>query len=229
MKEQNPSVKWFNTVFYPARRTARAVRYEDGVLPRLRENAITFFTPWGPRYSYATRGETIVEGDKEVEVLAALAGLFEEIRENMPSKQFRWMFLGADLYGTRINGLPQEAVAAYYQSLGGWLQQILPNAEFQLWSRFDAQAEIYRRRVRENFANLVPAHIVCQATQTARAMGKGGNPRDYLVERVAESMFVEEAFHPIKVSCVGRHKDDGVDGELPRLYLLPLELWAPWM
>lgn len=229
MKEQDGAVKWFNTVFFPAHRTARAVRYEDGVLPRFRENAITFFTPWGPRYSFATRGVTIVEGDKETQVLYHLADLFQEICQNMPSKQFRWIFLGADLYGTRINHLPEEVTAAYYASLEEWLRQILPNAEFCLWSTFDAQAEAYRRKVRENFGNLVPANVVAQATQTARTMGKGSDPREYLVERVAEAMLVEETFRPIKVSCVGRHKDDGVDAELPRLYLLPQTLWAPWM
>jgi len=60
-------------------------------------------------------------------------------------------------------------------------------------------------------------------------MGKGGDPKEYLVERLAEAMFIETTLHPIKISCVARHKDDKVDWELPRLYFLPERLHAPWL
>ncbi len=41
MKETDAAVRWFDTVCYPQHSVARAVRYEDGVLPRLREAEIT--------------------------------------------------------------------------------------------------------------------------------------------------------------------------------------------
>ncbi len=229
MKEQNPGVKWFNTVFYPQNKIARAVRYEDGVLPRLREQKVTFFTPWGPRYSWESRGAAIEGRDKEIEVLNFLSVLFTEWQQNMPNKSFRWVFLGADLYGTRINNLPREVVANYFVSLAGCLARILPTAEFRLWSQFNDVAEGYRRRIRENFDDFVDYDLLLRANQTAKAMGKGGDPKEYLVERLAEAMLIEETLRPIKISCVSRRKDDKVDWELPRLYFLPERLCAPWL
>jgi hypothetical protein len=229
MKEEDVGVKWFNTVFYPQRRAGRAVRFENGVLPRLRAPEVTFFTPWGPRYSWETRGVVIQEGDREVEVLNFLARLLGELRQNMPGKSFRWVLLGADLYGTRINGLPCEVVTNYFESLTQWLGQILPIAEFQLWSQFDKKAEEYRREIRVDFDDLISPELLSRTNRTARAMGRGGDPKEYLVERLVEAALVEEAFHPIKISCVARHKDDEVDGALPRLYFLPEHLHAPWL
>lgn len=228
MREQDAGVKWFNTQFYPTRKTGRAVRLEDGVLPRLREEEITLFTPWGPRYSFESRGVTMREGDKEVEALKFLAMLLRELQQNMPGKTFRWLFLGADLYGTRINSLPCEVVADYFASLEEWLQRLLPLATFQRWSQRDDEAEPYRQAVRENFAELVRPSVIARANLTAHAMGRNSSAREYLVERVAEAILIEETLRPIKISCVGRHKDDGVDGDLPRLYFLSERLHAPW-
>lgn len=228
MKEENRGIKWFNTIFYPQNKKARAVRYEDGVLPRFYEREITLFTPWGPRYGWKSRGLDIKKEDKEVEVINFLATLFKELRENMPDKNFRWIFLGADLYGTRINNLPEEVVAGYFVSLAKWLAQILPEAELRLWSEFDKIADVYRQKIWTDFENFVDTNLLIRTEKTAQAMANGSNPKEYLVERLAEAMLVEEIFHPIKISCVARHKDDKVDWELPRLYFLPEYLHAPW-
>lgn len=229
MKEQDAGVKWFNTVFYPLKKTGRAVRYEDGVLPRLRKKEIILFTPWGPRYSWEKRGVIIQETDKEVEALNFLVELLDELRKNMPDKIFRWVVLGADLYGTRINKLPAEAASGYFNSFAEWLRRIIPIAEFQLWSRFDNAAEAYRQEVSANFDKLISRESLSRANQTARAMGRNSSAKEYLVERLAEAMLIEHALKPIKISCVARRKDDNVDWGLPRLYFLPEELQAPWM
>ncbi len=229
MKEQDIGVKWFNAVFYPQKKTARADRYEEGILPRLREQKVTLFTPWGPRYGWENRGVDIKAGNKEVEVLNFLANLVSEWRANMPGKIFHWVFLGADLYGTRINKLPEKVVADYFANLAEWLALILPEAEFQLWSEFDELAEEYRQKVWADFNSFVDQNLLLRADHTAQSMGKGGDPKEYLVERLAEAMFIETALHPVKVSCVARYKDDKVDWELPRLYFLPERLHAPWL
>ena len=114
------------------------------------------------------------------------------------------------------------------QSLGEWVIQIIPNAEFLLWSEFDEAAEPYRQEVREHFDKYVDVYLLDRAVSTAKKMN-GGDAREYLIERIAEGMFIEERFSPIKVSCVARHKDDKVDRELPRLYLVPEQLHAPWL
>lgn len=229
MKEKDAGVKWFNTIFYPQKKTGRAVRYEDGILPRLREKEITLFTPWGPRYSWESRGEDIKEGDDEVEVLNFLAALIGELRQNMPDKTFHWVFLGADLYGTRINNLPVEVVKNYFDSLAQWLPRVLPTAEFRLWSQLDSTVEEYRQEVRADFDNLVSYNILSRANKTALAMGRNSSAKEYLIERLAEAIFIERTLKPIKISCVGRHKDDEVDWRLPRLYLIPGHLHAPWL
>lgn len=230
MKEQDLGVKWFNTVFYPENKTARAERYEDGVLPRLRQQVITLFTPWGPRYSWESRGTKIGDVDKEIVVLNFLASLFTQICQNMPGKEFRWLFLGADSYGTRINGLPERAVADYFSDLAQRLRQILPFAEFKLWSELSKSAEKYRQEFSKNFERrFYGSSVLIRANTTAQLMGRGGNPKEYIIERLAEASLFEEMLCPIKVSCVARYKDDTVDAKLPRLYFLPEHLHAPWL
>lgn len=229
MKEKDFGVKWFNTIFYPNQRTARAVFLEEKIIPRLRQEEITLFTPWGPRYDWLNRGSSINFDDREIVVLKFLAMILQKFRENMPEKNFKWLFLGANLYGTVINKLPEGVVSQYFVSLESWLKIILPEAEFHLWSEFTELAERYRELVRDNFFQFVDLHLLNMAEKTAGAMGLGSNPKDYLVERLAEALFIEETFKPIKISCVGKYKDDKVDYQLPRLYFLSAEMWAPWL
>lgn len=229
MKEQDAGVKWFNTVFYPKNRKGSAVRYEDGILPRLRKDNITFFTPWGPRYDYEKRGVIVRESDREVEVLKFLTNLFAEIKKNMPDKNIQWIFLGADLYGTRINSLPEEIVRDYFSSLSRALVQLIPMVEFRLWSQFDSEAEEYREMIRVDFKDMINQSVVYRAEETARRMKRNSSAKEYIVERIAEAMLIEATFAPIKISCVAKHKDHGVDGNLPILYLLPENLQAPWL
>ncbi len=229
MKEKDRGVRWFNTTFYPQNKTARAVLLEEKILPRMRQEEITLFTPWGPRYRWETRGPIISRVDKEVEALRFLAGVFSRWQECMPEKRFHWLFLGADLYGTRVNNLPENAVRDYFSSLADWLAEILPVAVFRFWSEFNGGAEFYRQHVRNNFDYFVSPRLLTTTAQTAKAMGRNSDPKEYLVERLAEAMLVEECFKPIKISGVARYKDDEVDWELPRLYFLPESLQAPWL
>lgn len=198
-------------------------------MPRLRKQHINLFTPWGPRYSWQARGAVIKENDKEVETLEFCRKSLDELLEHMPTKNFRWMFLGADLYGTRLNGLPEEEIGDYFTSLSGWLAALLPEVEFRLWSEFDEMAEPYREQVRANFNQFARPELLLRTTQTAQAMGRDSDPREYLTERLAEALLIESLLEPIKVSCVMRHKDDHVDADLPRLYIVPEDLTAPWM
>lgn len=228
MKEADEGVKWFYTKFLPKTIKAKSVRMEDGVLPRLREPVINLFTPWGPRYSWESRGVEINEGDKEVETIAFLRSVLDSLLTNMANKQLHWMFLGADLYGTRLNGLPEEVVSGYYGSLSNWLSRLMPEIKFRLWSEFDTEAERYRCQVREEFFRYIDRELLRRTTQVAQAMGRGSDPKEYLVERVAEALLIEEQFQPVKISCVRKEKDAIVDANLPRIYIVPEGLTAPW-
>lgn len=227
---QDPGITWFNTQFYPDRRTCRAVRYEDGIIPRLREPHVGLFTPWGPRYSWEQRGTEILEHDKEVAVLEHLAGILREWKSIFLGKQFTWLFLGADLYGTRINHLPPAVVSEYFRSLEGWIARIIPEARLELWSDYDQIAAPLRQIITVAPGGYFSQSVITRAQRTAQAMQRGGDPLAYLAERLVEAAIIGMRFpRPIKISCVGRHKDDGVDGDLPRLYLVPEDLHAPWM
>lgn len=138
--------------------------------------------------------------DKEVDVLRCFSDMLYEWRLRMPDKAFRWIFLGADLYGTRINGLSPEVVGIYFGSLREWLAKVMPEAEFHLWSEYDREAEECRTKIARRFQRYVDDGLLYRATQTARAMG-GGDPKAYLVERLAEAMFSEKRFKPVKKFC----------------------------
>ena len=231
MKEQDLDVKRFYTRLYPKIKLSskpKAVRMQE-ILARLRKETVVLFTPWGPRYDLKKRGVTIRGADREIETLRFLAHTAWKLSRVMPSKRIRWLFLGADIYGTRINNLPVEETAAYFSNLKNWVAELMPAAEFRLWSEFDSEAETYRHRAAERMNELVSRDIQNRAAETAVRMGRGGDSRAYIVERLAEAEFIEERFSPIKISCAPRHKDTGVDRELPRLYLLPRELQTPWL
>jgi len=231
MKEHDQFIKWFSTQYYPSAKTARAVFLDQGILPRLRNETICFFTPWGPRYSYKARGVVIHEEDLEVTTLRFLQEVVTtfEIHGINQARKFRWIILGADVYGTKINNLPKSVVADYFQSLKIWIETLLPKAEFLLWSDFDSEAQVYRDEVRQNFTTYIDARLLARAQRTSEGLGTGGSPEAYLIERLAEAMLIEAKFQPIKLSCVARYKDDKVDLNLPRLYVVPEHLHAPWL
>lgn len=232
MKEQDGAVKWFNCEFYPRHKVMNAVLYHEKVLPRLRQDEVTFFTPWGARKEHArfcgerVKASILCGVDPEYATLMFLAGLYREICEGLAPKRVRWILLGADLYATRINHVYPEWVDGYMKHLEAWVKQEMPSAEFYHWSTFDQVAEHYREIARDNLCTLIGLSTRERAERTAQYMG--GNADEYLVERIAEALFVEHHFHPIKISLVPKHKDAKVDCELPRLYLVPEKLRAPW-
>jgi len=219
------SIKWFNTVFYPKYSIDRAVFYEEKVVPRISKEVVTLFTPWGPRYDYSSRGNLIEEGDKEVRTLERFREMLSMWQKHM-TQQFRWIFMGADLYGTRINGLPQDSVAEYFEQLSIWIS-LLDLGEFRLWSELDQQAEPLRQKISSDFNHHFDSIVESKAATVAQKIG-GGSHKAYLIERLAEATLMEDLFQPIKISCAAKHKDGVVDGPLPRLYIVPSKLQRPW-
>ena len=123
-------------------------------------------------------------------------------------------------------------VEEYFQSLKLWVKEIVPAAEFLYWSDFQIDARPYREGMKHLFGSgfcSIDANLMTRARSTAGKMGLRSDSVEYLIERVVEAIIIEEKYRPIKISCVARYKDDKVDLELPRLYLLPENLLAPWM
>ncbi len=234
MKQNDSGVKWFVTDYYPSHRTGRAVHMEgkNGILDRLSRKEITFFTPLGPRYDWEKRGIKVLLDDAEARLLRFLKqNVYMPMEVLFSRKDFKWIFLGADSYGSNINNLPSDVVRNYFLEMGNLVKTIFPNPKvsFELWSSYEELAMPYKEKVQLDIAKYVPSHIRSNAKSVAEKMGLGGNHSEYLVERVAEALLIDDLYHPIKISCVARYKDDYVDVNLPRLYLVPSSNHAPWM
>lgn len=232
MSEQDLFVKWIRTEFHPKNRAARAVLFEEMIIPRFREDVITLFTPWGPRYGWKNRGVMIAENDSEYRLLTHLAGLYDQIRNRAEGRQIDWVFLAADLYGTRINDLPADIVSEYFANLERVIALVLPIARFEYWSDYDVTASVYRQAIKSAIESMfcqIDENLFKRAKTTASKFQESGDPTDYLIERATEAILIEEKYHPIKISCAPRHKDDKVDLNLPRLYVVPENLMAPWL
>lgn len=229
MKEQDLGVKWFNTLFYPEHRVARAVRYHDpdGTLTRLRAPKITLFTPWGPCYNQhrplAERGYT-----RERRTLEYLASLLTQWQSKLHEREWKWIILAADRYGTTLNSLPESWVEEYFGEVQALTRSIFPAASFERWSTHAEVANEERERATWELNQRVSWSIQERARKTA-GRRSFGDPNAYLVERLTEAFYHERTEHPIKISLAPPHKDSQVDADLPRLYLVPEELRTPWL
>lgn len=226
-RETDPGIKWFNCRWYPSHKQEGSVQYHtaDGTLTRLRKPQVTLFTPWGPCYhpeSLATRGY-----DRERRTLAFLAETLWQLEMNLP-REWRWILLGADLYGTRLNGLSDEAVHTYFAKVSMLVHEYLPQAEWHLWSAYDTLVQTKRGQAEAELPRRISGTVKQRAKHTSERRGFGSF-ESYLIERLTEAFYVEETWAPIKLSLAPRHKDSEVDAELPRLYVVPPELRTPWL
>ena len=101
----------------------------------------------------------------------------------------------------------------------------------QYWSEYDSIADPYREAMNETLSMGLcqfDGGLLQRAEATTGKMQRNSSPIAYLVERAVEAMVIEKMYQPIKLSCVARHKDDKIDLDLPRLYIVPEELTAPW-
>ncbi|OHB20199.1 MAG: hypothetical protein A2666_00965 [Parcubacteria group bacterium RIFCSPHIGHO2_01_FULL_47_10b] len=228
---EDPSFRWFHTIFYPTHKTESAYRYEeeDGVCSRMLEKRVTLFTPWGPKYSCQEKGVTLLSGSPETKTLLRLREIWDMLTMHMPDRTFSWEFLFADWYGYGINNLPQPSVLEYFRNMEYMLAEYLPDAVFTYWSAMRELAQPFREHAHVHLETMVSSEVVQDAQATAQKLGCAGNPSDYLVERIAEARFIEETLHPVKISCVRSQKNREVDGNIPCLYLLPQRFHAPWL
>ena len=231
MKEEDCLVKYFINVIYPGRKKGTAIGFEDGIIPRLRKDHINFFTPWGPRYSWKERGVTINEDDKEIQLLKLFSLFLEELKSiKTIKKKINWIFLGADIYGYKINNIPEDVVKEYFSSLKYWLKQIIPESEFKLWSEFNYLSKFLRSDVsnfltKDNWVRLDKRNKKSNISLNPIM----GSTKDYIFERLLEAYLIECLYQPVKISCAPSYKDWILDLDLPRLYITPSHLQVPWL
>jgi hypothetical protein len=207
----------------------QAQKFPNKVLLRLANGRINLFSPWGPRYSYKSRGTEIRAGDPEIDTLEEMGEVIEAVREAGISPTLYIMF--ADLYGTEINGLPEQAVEDYFRSLKETTEGIVDDCQVTRWSdiRKASRYEELKEEIERDFYYFI-------GPRTMRGMirvSANFNPKDpegaakrYGVERVAEAIIIDEWLEPIKLSLVRKEKDV-LDDPLPRIYVIRNR--GPWL
>jgi hypothetical protein len=146
----------------------------------------------------------------------------------------------ADLYATEINNqVASEQADSYFRT-------VTEEAEIRgftaiPWSAIrQAHIELYTQRsselTTENIQKLLSANKIVKAFDAAgRRSGYTERTKiqnaafAYLRERICEAEMIESIYAPIKVSVVPKNKDNEVDRNLPRVYLIPPAVQLPWL
>lgn len=192
---------------------------------------VTLFVPWGAR-------PTGSFGESEITVLNRLANLKEMLLRRKISSSL--LLMPADLYATEINNqVASEQADSYFRT-------VTEEAEIRgftaiPWSAIrQAHIELYTQRsselTTENIQKLLSANKIVKAFDAAgRRSGYTERTKiqnaafAYLRERICEAEMIESIYAPIKVSVVPKNKDNEVDRNLPRVYLIPPAVQLPWL
>lgn len=196
---------------------------------RLSRNSLTLFVPWGVR----SQGEPKYE-----EVVLDMIKSFQDsmIRRKINAKV---LLMPADLYATQVNRIDEELTTHYFMYVKN--QAVERGFDVKPWSVIRTEnIDIYKKRARELapkfIVELVGNGKVLEAFDTARRRSGYSRQKDvegaafsYLRERICEAEIVESVYKPIKVSAVSKNKDNIVDRDLPRVYIIPQEYQFPWL
>ncbi len=196
-------------------------RFMNSISSRL---PLTIFIPWG----FRTEGQF---GWKETETMNKINEILSLVNQRKINQQVLIML--ADIYATEINNLPVSAVKEYFftveQEAKKRSYQVLP------WSKIRnnnlRQYEVLcQKYTNEEINKILPQYVINSALKAAEKRGQTKNcSLAYLRERLCEAEIIEERFKPVKLSMVAKNKDEGVDLNLPRLYLIPEYLRFPWL
>ncbi len=189
------------------------------------QEPLALFTPWGPKYTYKEKGVEV--GEPEIRTLKELEGIMSYFRQEL-GIPVKWYIMLADTYGTEINGLPEDAVNAYFSNLEKEIQK-MPYFDALWWSRTkacDRYTEL-ESQIRSRFFDYVSPEIFEKNIGKSRKFGGDvSNATAYSVERLVEGLLIEEMYAPLKISLVAS-KNDVLDGPLRRIYVV--ENRKPWL
>lgn len=210
--------------------------FPDAIIARIlkarsSQDPLTLFIPWGVR----PIGNI---GQNEIQVmdrLNTLRKIFE--RRRIDSKV---LIMPADLYATEVNNQVDTKTAQNYfeqvsetaASYGFWVKpwSIIRSENIEMYL---ALRETLTER---EIGRLLTGHKVNEAIAAASRRSGYDRQEDirraafaYLRERIAEAQIVEKIYAPIKVSAVAKNKDNEVDMNLPRLYIIPEKEQFPWL
>jgi hypothetical protein len=210
--------------------------YEQDVRTRLQGASdvrpITLFVPWGVR----PFGEP---GDSEWVGLETIASYQRVLTSCGIANEV--LLMPADVYAIEINGYDWGMATTYFN----WVWKRAEGMGFTVipWSIIRDQNEERYNNVLRWEANIdalwrsIPKSLWYKdLLSTAYRRSTGTTDQEikesafrYLRERIAEARVIESVYKPIKLSMVSPTKDNIVDCQLPRLYLLPQESRFPWL
>ena len=193
--------------------------------PLSENDPVVFFTPWGPKYTYKEKG--IGVGEPERLTLDELGKINRYFSQELGiSTEWRIMF--ADIYGTQINGLPEDKVNGYFANLEEEISK-MPGFMTMWWSKTKdckRYAEL-EKQVTGSFFDYIAPEIFSKNIEKSKELGGDeSNARAYSVERVVEGLLIQEMYDPLKFSLVAS-KNDVLDGPLRRVYVV--ENRKPWL
>lgn len=193
---------------------------------------LTLFVPWGVRPA----GQA---GASETQALDTIQEYQQTLGES--GVLAKVLLMPADVYAIEINGYPWESTTNYFN----WVWTQAENREFQVlpWSairsqnqeqydeilQWEANPESLWRNIPKSlwYRDLLP--VAFRRSQMLGDQEIRTAAFNYLKERIAEARIIESVYQPIKLSMVSPAKDNIVDCELPRLYILPRDLRFPWL
>lgn len=205
--------------------------FPESIIKRLMQPNLTLFIPWGVRNDapYITR--------KEREAMDQIDTTRNILRNRNINVNI--LLMPADLYALEVNSLLEpKYINAYFDQVTKEGKQrgytVTPWSEIRRNNQkmYDTlAAQFADDALRETLPNTIIESAV-------RAAGKNSGFTDeenieraafrYLRERACEATIIESLWQPIKLSMAPKNKDNAVDMELPRLYVLPDYLVLPW-
>lgn len=207
------------------------VIFERLLQTRKTGKAVILFIPWGVRPNGGL-------GRSETKVLDQVQNMQQTLQRRNINAQV--LIMPADLYATEINQqVDNDQVTKYFEDVTNWAY--LRGFFVKPWSAIRREnMDIYQQRATELTQEeleqmFVPAKIKEVISAAGRRSGYQ-NQYDiqqaafaYLRERICEAEIIESIYKPIKISAVAKNKDNDVDRDLPRVYIISEILQFPWL
>lgn len=216
----------------------KPVRFDDIVdrlaFCRMEGSELCFFSPWGPRYKIKIT--EIDESSPEIATLREIRGILEGLISY--GFKIRFLVMPADTYGTDINGLSESFVNGYFNALSNAIQGIMmPLAgegkltiDFIPWSRIKGENLEEYSMIKASISEMPIDKLMRDALKKARVMNPNNidqSAKEYVEERVTESILISQLYDPIKLSLVKKENDAADLQNFMRIYVIKEK--APWM
>lgn len=197
---------------------------------RLSQKPVTLFVPWGVR----PKGQPRLE-EKVLDQLSSVQQLL--LQRNIPTTV---MIMPADVYATEVNRqVKPEQAEGYFSFITRLAQlkgfQVKPWSEIRAenYSAYSARSEKLTEPQLEELLGFVTVQECVAAAKRRSGFYFEDEIRRsafaYMRERVCEAEIIESIYQPIKVSAVTKNKDNAVDRQLPRIYVIPDAIRYPWL